>query len=287
MQISNLLIYLGRTEAWGAKIVWAAIIVLTGYLAPKIAFRVVDHFLPTRALPHRPYGTPKELRTLATLVKSIIQYVTVFLVLGFLFKVFNLNLTPLLVSAGVVGFAVGFGAQSFIKDLISGITFLFEKNFSVGNYVEVGDAVGIIEDIGIRTTKIRDISGRLHILFNGNISTIKSFTAGSVKVILDVFLKKKEDVASGSKILRDLLEDYFHNVRLGVGEIAVSTLQMRSPQTAIRAEFSIIPLYQNFLFEKIVPRLREVFSEQGILLSTDRVDATLVFQYPQGTLPVP
>ena len=286
MQISNLLIYLGRMEAWGAKIVWVAIIVLTGYLAPKIAFRVVDHFLPTRELPHRPYGTPKELRTLSTLVKSIIQYVTVFLVLGFLFKVFNLNLTPLLVSAGVVGFAVGFGAQSFIKDLISGITFLFEKNFSVGNYVEVGDAVGLIEDIGIRTTKIRDISGRLHILFNGNITTIKSFTAGSVKVILDVFLKKKEDVSPGSKILRDLLEDYFHNFRLGVGEIAVSTLQMRSPQTAIRAEFSIIPLYQNFLFEKIVPHLKEIFSEQGILLSADRIDATLVFHYPQ-TLPVP
>jgi len=147
--------------------------------------------------------------------------------------------------------------------------------------------VGETEHIGIRTTKIRDLSGRLHILFNGNITTIKSFTAGSVKVILDVFLKKKEDVARGSKILRDLLEDCFHNFRLGVGEITVSTLQIRSPQTAIRAEFIIIPFYQNFLFEKIVPHLREILSEQGILLSTDRIEATLAFHYPQRTPSLP
>lgn len=281
MQPLMLFNYLSKMEAWGTKIAWTLIIVFTGYAALRIVSKLVDHFLPAREMPDRPYGTPQEIGTLASLIKSILKYVTAFLALGFLFRVFNINLTPLLVSAGVVGFTVGFGAQSFIRDCLSGLTLLFEKNLSVGDCVEIGGSAGVIEEIGIRTTKIRDLSGQLHILFNGNITLVKNFTTQAVRVTLDVFLQKKEDIIRAKKILHDSLEDYVKNYRLGGSEITVSELQMRSPQTVIRAEFDIIPLFKDLVSQQVAPRLKEVFFEQAIPLSGNRIDANFHLEHPQ------
>lgn len=281
MQPLMLFNYLSKMEAWGTKIAWALIIVFTGYAALRIVSKLVDLFLPAREMPDRPYGTPQEVRTLATLIKSILKYVTAFLALGFLLRVFNINLTPLLVSAGVVGFTIGFGAQSFVRDCLSGLTLLFEKNLSVGDCVEIAGSAGVIEEIGIRTTKIRDLSGQLHILFNGNITLVKNFTTQAVRVALDVFLQKKEDIIRAKKILHDSLEDYVKNYRLGGSEITVSELQMRSPQTVIRAELDIIPLFKGLVSQQVAPRLKEVFFEQAIPLSGNRIDTNFHLKRPQ------
>lgn len=280
MQPLTLFNYLSKMEAWGTKIAWSLIIVLIGYAALKIMPKIVDHFLPGREMPGRPYGTPKEVRTLAALIKSTLKYVTGFLALGFLFRVFKINLTPLLVSAGVLGFTIGFGAQSFIRDCLSGLTLLFEKNLSVGDYVEIAGSTGVIEEIGVRTTKIRDVSGQLHILFNGNITLVKNFVSRAVGVALDVFLQKKEDTLKGKKILHDSLEDYLKNYRLGESEIKVSDLQMRSPQTVIRAEFDIIPLFKDLVSQQVAPRLKEVFFDQAIPLSGNRIDTNFHLEHP-------
>lgn len=194
--------------------------------------------------------------------------------LGSLLRLFNVNLTPLLVSAGVVGFAIGFGAQNFIRDVLSGLTLLFEKNIRVGDYVEIAGSLGYIEEIGLRITKIRDISGQLHILFNGNITTVKNFTRGKVTVFIDIFLQKKEDVPQGKSLLQSLLEDYFCHHQLGKNEIKVSLLNTKSPQLILRAVFTVAPIFQNLITQQVAPRLKEVFSEQNISLSSNRVDVT-------------
>lgn len=199
-----------------------------------------------------------------------------FLILGFIFHVFDIDLTPLLVSAGVVGFAIGFGAQSIIKDFIAGMSLLFEKHFSVGDYVNIGGSVGVVEEIGIRTTKIRDATGELHIIFNGNIKLVKNYTQRNLKVNLDVFLQRKEDIPGAKKLLNQYLDDAFKYYDFGKTEIKLTPLALQSPQIIIRAEFEILPLNQQLLSQFIVPRIKELFAEQNIPLSSGRIDINYV-----------
>ena len=81
-----------------------------------------------------------------------------------------MNVSGLLASAGVLGLAVGFGAQSLVKDVISGFFIIFEDQFSVGDYVQIGEALGTVEEIGLRTTKVSAYGGEIYIIPNGNIN---------------------------------------------------------------------------------------------------------------------
>lgn len=257
---------------WGGKIFLTAIIIAIGYIGIKISYFIINRIIPPKERVDRPYKTPKEARTLTILARSIVKYVASFLILGFIFHVFNIDLTPLLVSAGVVGFAIGFGAQSIIKDFIAGMSLLFEKHLSVGDYVDIGGSVGVVEEIGIRTTKIRDTTGGLHIIFNGNIRLVKNYTQANLKVKLDVFLQKKEDIPRVKKLLNEYLNDAFNYHDFRKTNIKLTSLALQSPQIIVRAEFEILPLNQQLLSQLIVPRIKELFAEQNIPLSSGRID---------------
>lgn len=264
--------YIDKLGFWGGKIFLTAIIIAIGYIGIKISYFIIDRIIPPKERVDRPYKTPKEARTLTILARSIVKYVASFLILGFIFHVFNIDLTPLLVSAGVVGFAIGFGAQSIIKDFIAGMSLLFEKHLSVGDYVDIGGSVGVVEEIGIRTTKIRDTTGGLHIIFNGNIRLVKNYTQGNLKVKLDVFLQKKEDIPRVKKLLNEYLNDAFNYHDFRKTNIKLTSLALQSPQIIVRAEFDILPLNQQLLSQLIVPRIKELFAEQNIPLSSGRID---------------
>ena len=264
--------YIDKLGFWGGKIFLTAIIIAIGYIGIKISYFIIDRIIPPKERVDRPYKTPKEARTLTILARSIVKYVASFLILGFIFHVFNIDLTPLLVSAGVVGFAIGFGAQSIIKDFIAGMSLLFEKHLSVGDYVDIGGSVGVVEEIGIRTTKIRDATGGLHIIFNGNIRLVKNYTQGNLKVKLDVFLQKKEDIPRVKKLLNEYLNDAFNYHDFRKTNIKLTSLALQSPQIIVRAEFDILPLNQQLLSQLIVPRIKELFAEQNIPLSSGRID---------------
>ena len=264
--------YIDKLGFWGGKIFLTAIIIAIGYIGIKISYFIIDRIIPPKERVDRPYKTPKEARTLTILARSIVKYVALFLILGFIFHVFNIDLTPLLVSAGVVGFAIGFGAQSIIKDFIAGMSLLFEKHLSVGDYVDIGGSVGVVEEIGIRTTKIRDTTGGLHIIFNGNIRLVKNYTQANLKVKLDVFLQKKEDIPRVKKLLNEYLDDAFNYHDFRKTNIKLTSLALQSPQIIVRAEFDILPLNQQLLSQLIVPRIKELFAEQNIPLSSGRID---------------
>ena len=85
---------------------------------------------------------------------------------------FDINLGPLIAGAGIVGVAVGFGAQSLVRDLLSGIFMLIEDQYGVGDVIDVGDAIGTVESVGLRTTRIRDVRGTLWHVPNGEIRRV-------------------------------------------------------------------------------------------------------------------
>src|SRR5207248_10424691 len=106
-------------------------------------------------------------RTLVPLIHSICQYLIYFGSVLLMLGVLGVDTRPILAGAGILGLAVGLGAQTLVTDLVSGFFILFENQFLVGDYVKIGEAAGIVEEVGMRTTHVRDGQGKLHIIPNG------------------------------------------------------------------------------------------------------------------------
>ncbi len=125
-------------------------------------------------------------QTLLKLLENTLSYVIYFSAILSILQEFNIDVKGLLAGAGVLGLAVGFGAQSLVKDVISGFFILFEDQFSVGDYVKIGTAEGKVEEIGLRTTKIKNFTGELFILPNGTITQVVNYSLKNSLAIVDV-----------------------------------------------------------------------------------------------------
>lgn len=132
-------------------------------------------------------------RTIASLLGSISSVVILTISALMIMSLVGLPLTPLLASAGVGGVAIGFGAQSLVKDFISGVFLIFEDQFGVGDQVTVGSVTGVIEDITLRITRIRDADGVVWYVRNGDIALVGNRTQGGAA---DTSLPADADPAS-------------------------------------------------------------------------------------------
>lgn len=179
----------------GAKIV----VILVGYwIVRQVLHRAIDLSLARLTARQesaaRSADYTNRLRTLQGLVKSITGYVLVFILLVMLLQTVDLNVTGLLTTAGIGGLAVGFGAQKLVRDMISGFIIIMEDQFAVGDYVTIGTATGVVEELGMRTTRLRDDQGRLWILSNGDISIVMNHSRAPVESFIEVGIAPGADV---------------------------------------------------------------------------------------------
>jgi len=112
------------------------------------------------------------VRALGSLLSSVIDFVLGFVAVIMILQAVGLNIVPLLTTASVAGIAVGFGAQKLVRDMISGFFILMDDLYGVGDSVTIVGVTGAVEDIGMRTTRIRDEAGKLYVIPNGDISTV-------------------------------------------------------------------------------------------------------------------
>ena len=124
-------------------------------------------------------------KTILKLVQSVISYVVYFSAILAVLEVLNINVAGLLAGAGIAGLAIGFGAQSLVKDVISGFFIIFEDQFGVGDHIRLNNAEGTVVEIGLRTTKIRGSSGEQHIIPNGAIGTVINYSVNDTSTFVD------------------------------------------------------------------------------------------------------
>src|SRR5258708_8214241 len=122
------------------------------------------------------------------------QYVLYFGAALLMLGVFSIPTTPILAGASIVGLAVGLGAQSLVTDVVSGFFILFESQYLVGDYVQIGDATGTVEAVGIRVTQLRDGQGKVYIIPNGQIKGVVSYSKGYVNAVVDLKVSTGTDL---------------------------------------------------------------------------------------------
>lgn len=194
-------------------VVLAAIIVRVGKIIIRRIFKVKMR-VPLR-------HSERRENTLLKLLENTLAYVVYFSAIMAVLAEFSIDVRGLLAGAGVLGLAVGFGAQSLVKDVITGFFIIFENQFSVGDYVKIGTAEGIVEEIGLRTTKIKSFTGEVSILPNGTISQVVNFSMENSLAIVDVTIPFEAGVEKTEKIIENYLqtlgkqnEDFINNPKL-------------------------------------------------------------------------
>jgi small conductance mechanosensitive channel len=133
-------------------------------------------------------------KTLASVMSNLITWSLLLFAVGAVLSELGVAVGALVASAGILGAALGFGAQSLVKDLINGLFIIFEDQFGVGDSVDLGEARGVIENVGLRVTQVRDVNGVLWYVRNGEIIRVGNQSQGWSRVILDIPLSYKANI---------------------------------------------------------------------------------------------
>lgn len=144
--------------------------------------------------------------TLEKLLYNVLAYLVYFISFVMILSIFDIDVKPILAGAGILGLAVGFGAQNLVRDIITGFFIILEDQFSVGDLVTIGQFQGTVEEIGLRTTKLKSYSGERHIIPNGIISEVTNFSIHNSRAIVDVGISYDEDIEHVERVIRRLLE---------------------------------------------------------------------------------
>ena len=178
---------------------------------------------------------PQRAKTLGGVMRSILKYSVYFLGITTILSVLFGGISFTFASIG--GVALGFGAQSLIKDFINGFFILFEDQFGIGDYVTIGNFSGIIQTIGIRTTVIKDFNGDIHSIPNGTISEVTNHSRGNTRFIVDVDIAYEEDIDNAINAIKECCEKFQKENEefikeplevLGVSALAASSVTIRT-----------------------------------------------------------
>lgn len=146
----------------------------------------------------------KRLRTLANIVRYTITILIVAVALMMILRQTGIDVGPLLAGAGIAGVVLGFGAQNIVRDYLAGIFILMENQYAVADVIEVAGVAGRVEKVTLRMTQLRDLSGSVHVVPNGEIKVVTNFTKEWSKALLDVGVAYKEDVDRVMEILQEV-----------------------------------------------------------------------------------
>ncbi|HHW48241.1 MAG TPA: mechanosensitive ion channel family protein [Clostridiaceae bacterium] len=176
----------------------------------------------------------KKVDTMSSLLISIFKY-AVYILSGVVILTDVFKMTSVLAAAGVGGIAIGFGAQSLIKDIISGMFIVMEDQYAVGDLITVGDMTGTVEQLELRVTKLRNFNGDLYIIPNGEIKKVINHTRGNRAVIVDVPIAHSVDIdkafAVAEEVCSDVAKEFDAIVEkprvLGITELRDRNLNLR------------------------------------------------------------
>jgi moderate conductance mechanosensitive channel len=146
-------------------------------------------------------------KTIGSVLKSIVSFVVYGLAFILVLGELGLNLAPIVASAGIVGLALGFGAQNLVKDFLSGIFMVLEDQYGVGDVVDLGPASGSVEAVGLRVTTLRDVNGTVWYVRNGEVLRVGNSSQGFAVAVLDLPVAHGTDVTKVTDLLDKLVED--------------------------------------------------------------------------------
>lgn len=248
------------------RIVLILVVAYVAFRALGRLLRVFQAFALTRA-----EDNPEELKRISTLSQVfryiftvLISIVTIMLILSEL----GISIAPILATAGVAGVAIGFGAQSLVKDYFTGFILLLENQIRQGDVVEVAGKGGFVEEVTLRFVKLRDYDGNVHFIPNGAISVVTNMSRQFAFSVIDIGVAYKEDVDEVMHIMREvgkaLRNDPAFKDRI-LSDIEMAGVdRLGESSITIRCRFQVTALSQWDVRREFYRRIKRAFDEHGI-----------------------
>jgi len=257
------------------NILGKALSIVVVFLVVKILSQVINTLINKAVISRKNSKLPvdeKKLNTLSTVLKNVIKYIAYFIGFMIVLDILGVNTSSIIATAGIGGLAISFGAQSLIKDIITGFFILFEDQFSVGDHIQIGDYEGIVVEMGLRVTKIRDFSGELHIIPNGNISIVTNKSRGPMSSYVDVRIPYEEDVDKAIKIIERVCERIKEsNDNLVEGPSVLGITDLGDSGINIKVIAKTKPMDQWALERQLRKEIKKAFDMENIQIAYPKV----------------
>ncbi|VED29941.1 mechanosensitive ion channel family protein [Staphylococcus warneri] len=232
-------------ETLAIKIIMILIYIIAAIIVISILNKVIEQAFKIQNKSRK--GNKKRSKTLISLVQNVVKYIVWFIVITTILSKFGISVEGIIASAGVVGLAVGFGAQTIVKDIITGFFIIFENQFDVGDYVKINSggttvAEGTVKSIGLRSTRINTISGELTILPNGSMGEITNFSITNGTSIVAIPVSIEENLDHVEKELNKLFTSLRSKYYLFVSDPVVEGIDsIDNNKVTIRISAETIP----------------------------------------------
>jgi len=206
----------------------------------------------------------QRMTTLVLLALSSTKYVIIFVAAVMIIqKQLNLNPYPVLLSAGVVGLAVGFGAQNLVRDMVSGFFIIMEGQYAVGDLVEINGALGRVEEVGLRITRIRDPNGEIRFFPNGSITSANNYIQRYIPYVVTAPFAR-EATGDLPALVRGILEDFEREFAVFVDPPEIGEIEdLATYARVVRAEVYVIPGRQAIVEQKLPGRVAGALERAG------------------------
>lgn len=188
------------------KLVFALLIFLLTKLIILAISKILDKLIERRFTSAFQKNRSRTI-TVAKLLNSVIKYILLFFALLAILNVFGVNTSSIIATAGIGGVAIALGAQSFFKDIISGMTIFFEDAMSVGDFVNLADVTGTVVELGIRKTIIKDYDGSMYLIPNGEISAIRNYSRDNMRAEITIPVSYDVDLERVKKIIESIADE--------------------------------------------------------------------------------
>lgn len=262
---------LEANEAWAELILPGSrilLILFLSWLAMRLSSKAIKLFRNYITHKTRDIGSIKRAETLGQVfghvTTVIIVLITGMLILGEL----GISIAPILAAAGVVGVAVGFGAQSLIKDYFTGFFLLLEDQIRHGEFVEVGGQRGVVEEVTLRHVKLRDNDGSIHFIPNSIITTVTNQSRDYSHAVVDIGVAYKENLREVFALLQTIGQgmrsDPLWQSIIAEDMLVVGVQELADSAVMIRCRFKVMPLEDANVRREFLLRVKNTFDEQKI-----------------------
>ena len=258
----------GPVVAVLAHLLVVGVALLAGFLAYRGLERVIEQLLRRAAVTADDLGRAQRAQTLVPLLKNVALYALWFTVAMVILQEMGVDMRAILVSAGVLGLAVGFGAQALIKDVIAGFFILLEGLVHVGDVIEVGSHTGTVESIGLRVTTMRVVSGALRVVPNGELTQFANYNRGWARAIVDVGVTYDTDVRRALDALERAGREWSSESGLAL-ELprAQGIIRFGESDVGLRLAVKVAPSARQDAEIELRRRIKETFDREGLELA--------------------
>lgn len=170
---------------------------------------------------------PGRTKTLEKLTINIFTYFLIFILVTIVIGLFDYDIAPLIAGAGIIGLAIAFGAQGLVSDVVTGFLILLERQIDIDDYVTMAGLDGVVEEVGLRTTKLRGFDGTVHFIPNRQIDHVSNHSRGNMRALVDISISYDENIDEAMQVLQrvcDQVAEAEETIKEGPSVIGVQGL---------------------------------------------------------------